>query len=220
MKKHFYDHELFVFDLDGTLLDSSPDVIDSINEVLNHFNKPKGSDDAIRHSIGGELDKIFLSALEDASDFDMDLAEELFIPTYHKRCANRSVFFPNATKLLKHLKQQNKRIALFTTKENKDTMKVLEHLDMLDMFEMIVARQDVEQPKPHPEGLHKILEHFSLENPKDVIMIGDTYYDLAAGHNAQVNTMIVKHGYDKNVLNHKQQPTWVIHNFSELLDVE
>jgi phosphoglycolate phosphatase len=218
MSKSFYDHELFVFDLDGTLLDSSPDVIDSINEVLDFFNKPKGSDDAIRYSIGGELDKIFSSALEDTTGFDFDLAEEMFISTYHRNCANKSTFFPHATELLTRLKSQNKHIALFTTKQTKDVVKVLEHLNMTDMFEIIVARQEVEIPKPHPEGLHIILDYFSTIKPEDAIMIGDTYYDLAVGHNALMNTMIIKHGYDRNVLNHAQQPTWVINDFKELLE--
>lgn len=218
MSKNFFDYELFIFDLDGTLLDSSLDVIDSINEVLNHFDKPKGSDDAIRFSIGGELEKIFSSALDSDADFDFAAAEELFITTYHNNCANKASLFPNATELLNELKKQNKRIALFTTKENKDTIKVLEHLNIKHMFEIIVARQDVDQAKPHPEGLHKILKHFPSINPNDAIMIGDTYYDLAAGHYAQLDTMIVKHGYDRNVLNHPQQPTRVISNYSEVLE--
>lgn len=218
MTQSFYDYQLYVFDLDGTLLDSSPDVVDSINEVLEHFGKPKGSDQAIRYSIGGEMDKIFSSALEDTTGFDMDLAIETFIEIYHKNCANKSTFFPHATELLTKLKKMNKHIALFTTKDNKDTNKVLEHLGMKDMFEVIVARQDVQEPKPHPEGLHKVLEYFPKVSKEDVIMIGDTYYDLMSGTQAKVDTLIVQHGYDLNVLNHDVKPTRYIKDFKELLE--
>lgn len=218
MSKQFFDHKLFIFDLDGTLLDSSNDVIDSINEVLAHFNKPKGSDHAIRYSIGGELDLIFKSALEDETGFDFDLAEEMFISTYHKNCANRSELFPYVRDLLSHLKSQNKHIALFTTKQTNDTMKVLEHHNIMDMFDIVVARQEVEKPKPHPEGLHTILKHFSHLNPSDAIMIGDTYYDLLSGHNADLKTLIVTHGFDRDVLKHPQQPTMVVNGFHELLN--
>lgn len=217
MNKAFFEHKLFIFDLDGTLLDSSNDVIDSINEVLAHFDKPKGSDDAIRYSIGGELDLIFKSALKDERGFDFDLAEAMFIKAYHKNCANRSELFPFAYELLAHLKSQNKHIALFTTKETKDTAKVLEHHNIADMFEFVVARQEVSKPKPDPEGLYTILNHFSHVDIEDAILIGDTYYDLLSGHHADVKTMIVTHGFDKEVLNHPQQPSLVVDGFKTLL---
>ncbi|AJC85905.1 HAD family hydrolase [Campylobacter sp. RM16704] len=181
-----------LFDLDGTLIDSTSAILDGFDAAFKAFNEPLQDHESIKALIGFPLDIAFEK---------LGVAKEK-INEYIN--AYRSVYqkiYIEQTSLLPLAKESVYEASLFadlavvTTKSSKFSKPLLSCLGIGEYFKVIIGRDDVINPKPHAEPILLALEKLS-KSKKDAFMIGDTHLDIQAACNAKITPIAVSSGYE------------------------
>lgn len=188
-------NKTILFDLDGTLIDSTEAILESFYHAINiqDFNF-KGSDESIKQSIGYPLDIMFEKAgVEKTRVWDF---VDSYKSHYRKISEEKTVLLNNAKESVE-LASTFARIGVVTTKTTQYTIPLLKNLGIWDFFETIIGRQEVQNPKPHPEPVLKALKNMELKPSKNIYMIGDTKLDIIAANKAGISNVAVLCGYGK-----------------------
>jgi len=184
---------IILFDLDGTLIDSTDAILESFHNSFDLYKEKYPSDAAIKALIGYPLDVMYRElGVDESRVWD-------FVTTYkeHYRVISREkTYLLDGAKEAVLLAKEIADIGIVTTKTGKYSRVLMEHFGVMDYFDVLIGREDVTHPKPHEEPILKALEHFSSVDKKEVWMIGDTKLDLISAHNANVNSIGVLSGYD------------------------
>lgn len=186
---------IILFDLDGTLIDSTDAIVStfyhSFKELDFNFT---GNDEDIKSLIGYPLDIMYQELGVEKENVDA------FITSYKDRYR---LISKEQTELLENAKEALElastfaRLSVVTTKTGKYTIPLLENMEILDYFEHITGREDVEHPKPHPEPIIRTLDLMKLEKTSNIWMVGDTHLDLISANSAGVNSVGVLCGHGK-----------------------
>jgi phosphoglycolate phosphatase len=189
-------NKIILFDLDGTLIDSTEAIVSTFYHSFKELNFDfKGDDEDIKSLIGYPLDVMYkeLGVSEDkAWDF-----VDAYKNRYRVISKEKTTLLENAFEAVK-LASQFARVSVVTTKTRMYTMPLLEHFDIAQFFEIVTGRENVQNPKPHPEPILITLEQMNYNKDlHDVWMIGDTKLDLIAAKEANVNSVGVLCGYGK-----------------------
>ena len=183
---------IILFDLDGTLIDSTDAILECMHHSFDIYNYSRPSDEEIKALIGYPLDEMYASlGVETEKVWD-------FVATY-KECyrqisTQKTTLLPNAAEAVK-LASEFASIGIVTTKTGKYSRVLMEHFHLMHHFDVLVGREDVTKPKPDKEPIVKALESFNIRD-KDIWMIGDTKLDLLSAKDAEVNSIGVLSGYD------------------------
>ena len=182
-----------LFDLDGTLIDSTEAILESFQYAFDKQNfRFKGTSEDIKNEIGYPLDVMF-HTLGVKKDMVWDFVDS-YKEHYREISDQKTVLLPNATEAVE-LAHSFATLAVVTTKTSEYSRILLEKLGLMEYFEVLIGRQEVTHPKPHPEPIFKALEALKVEPSKDIYMIGDTKLDLIAANDAQINSIGVLCGY-------------------------
>ena len=186
---------IILFDLDGTLIDSTDAIVSTFYHSFEEMNFDfKGTDEDIKDLIGYPLEIMYQDlGVEQERAFD-------FVASYKKRyklISKEQTLLLEETKEALELAKSFARLSVVTTKTGKYTIPLLEHMDILDYFEHITGYEDVEHHKPHPEPILKTLDLMNIEKTSNIWMVGDTKLDLMAANHAGVNSIGVLCGYGK-----------------------
>ena len=201
-----------LFDMDGTILDTSDFVFSAVEYTLTQHNLTI-TEEKLSQAKGMPLLDFYKYIFPD-QDF------ELLRKTHHDYQQTRfdlGKLFPGVKKVLKKLKAGGYLIAAVTNRSNEGMVKSLKLLKVDDLFDVIVAHDDVENPKPHQDHPNKALEILGVDR-KSAIMVGDTESDILAGKNAGIKTVGVTYGWIGKDIK-KSKPDFVINNIEELLEV-
>jgi phosphoglycolate phosphatase len=184
-----------LFDLDGTLIDSTNAIVGCFNYTFKQMQFDfKGGDEDIKNIIGYPLDIMYEQlGVHRSKVWDF---VDCYKQEYKKISIAKTSLLPNAVESVK-LASSFARLGIVTTKTTQYTIPLLEHLGIMKYFEIIIGRQEVEHPKPHPEPIFKALEAMNLEPNKDIYMIGDTKLDIIASNEAGISSVAVLCGYGK-----------------------
>lgn len=183
---------IILFDLDGTLIDSTEAILESFHNSFDIHEHPHPSDEEIKALIGYPLDIMY-------KRLGVDEKKVSKIVTTYKE--HYRVISTQKTILLECAREAVVKaskfatLAIVTTKTGKYSRVLMEHFGLMDYFEVLIGREDVENPKPHAEPILKALELLETQG-KEVWMIGDTKLDLISASNAEVNSIAVLSGYD------------------------
>jgi len=183
---------IILFDLDGTLIDSTDAILECFHHTFDVYNYAHPSDNAIKSLIGHPLDVMYLN-LGVKEDVVWD-----FVATY-KECYRK--ISTQKTTLLKSAKEavllasEFASLGIVTTKTGKYSEVLMEYFEIMHYFKVLIGREHVTHPKPHAEPILKALESFTL-NRQEIWMIGDTEMDLISAHSAGINSIGVLSGYD------------------------
>ena len=169
-----------LFDLDGTLLNSIPTVLDSFRASFAELKKEYPGNEIIQKGIGSHLDEIFSPYF---SPEEIPVAIEVYRKKYLER-EHLISLFPEVLPALSELSQSFK-LGVVTTKLRSFSEDILERLDILDFFEVIVGSEDVERCKPHPDPLLLAAKKFSI-SPEHAVYIGDSLHDARSAHSAKM----------------------------------
>jgi len=182
---------IILFDLDGTLIDSTEAILESFDVAFKTFNNPTPSDEKIKSLIGLPLDIMFVKlGVSEEKKWD-------YVDAYKKHYRKIS---KQKTKLLPYAKEsiikasKIARLGIVTTKTSRYSAELLEHFGVLKYFEVLIGREDVKNPKPNPEPILVALKKINAKYEK-VYMIGDTCLDCMSAKEAKINSIGVCSGY-------------------------
>ena len=190
-----------LFDLDGTLVDSAPDLTVAINIMLDDLGLSKVSGAQVRNWIGNGATKLIQRAL--AGDFqgevDSDLFERgkpLFYSAYGEHLAGSSVLYPDCERLLSYLSEVGVPMGCVTNKPRQFTLPLLDALTLTQYFKSVVCADDVENKKPAPDALNRALQEIGCESTHGY-MVGDSASDLKAAQGAGIRAIYMRYGYNQ-----------------------
>jgi phosphoglycolate phosphatase len=182
---------IILFDLDGTLIDSTEGILDGFFTSFDTFDTARPQKDEITSLVGYPLEYMFENLGVEKSKVDE------YVQAYKKRyreiSKQKTVFLPNAIESIKKA-STFATLAVVTTKTGRYSIELLEHFGVLEYFDTVVGREDVTNPKPHEEPILTALNRLNSDD-KDIYMIGDTKLDLISAQNANVKSIGLTCGY-------------------------
>ncbi|MBD3792889.1 MAG: HAD family hydrolase [Campylobacterales bacterium] len=198
--------KLIIFDMDGTLIDSSLTIANAINAVRQKLSLEPMEPAHI-------LSKVNDPHLNPAQYFYEAKAftpehEEWFSDYYQHHHQTELQLYDGILELLNELKSKGYLLGLATNAYRVSTLQSLTHLDILHYFDSIACYDDVEKGKPHPFMLHKILEELNISH-SDAFFIGDGHRDELASQAAEIDYLMVNWGFSDHETN-------VLHTVAEL----
>lgn len=180
-----------MFDMDGTLINSGSMIANTINYVRQNLNLEIMEKSHILQSVNDpDINSAeFFYGTKHFTDEQSVLFEEY----YHEHCLTDLELYDGIDSLLEDLR--NDFIFTVATNANSDfAHKMLNHLDIRHHFDSVLGYNDVEQPKPHPEMVHKLLDKHNILK-HNVQLIGDSHKDIMAANNAGIDSVLVNWGF-------------------------
>ncbi len=183
---------IILFDLDGTLIDSTEAILESFHHSFDVHTHPHPDDETIKALIGHPLDVMYQ---------ELGIADEKvwdFVTTYK---AHYRVISTQKTVLLPYAKEAVEeaakfaRLGIVTTKTGAYSRILMEHFNLMHYFETLIGREDVENPKPHAEPIEKAMQCMGVAK-ESCWIIGDTRLDIGSANNAGIKSVGVLSGYD------------------------
>ena len=187
---------IILFDLDGTLIDSAPDLVGTLNIILKRHGRTTLTISAVKKLVGNGaralLERGFKETGAPAENLDALTVE--FIETYVPNCAVLSRPFSGVIETLDTFANSGYRMAVCTNKPQAPSETILTKLGLMQYFEVVVGGDFFPVRKPDPQHLLGALQLMNaLENP--AIMVGDSYNDVASARNAGMPVIVVTYGY-------------------------
>lgn len=212
------------FDLDGTLVETAPEIADAVNDTLCYFGWPTVYQSEIDRWIGHGTRELLIQALARVTDQSVtqvrqsDLLREalpIFDRHYQQRCGTRSQLYPHVRDTLKTLRDCGCRLAVVTNKEGRYTDTVLRAHKLMGAFDLVVSGDTFSAKKPDPIGILHGLQLWSV-NKAHALFVGDSSIDAATARQAGIAVWLLPYGYNMGEPVAACQPDRVIANFSEL----
>jgi phosphoglycolate phosphatase len=195
------EHTLTIlFDLDGTVIDSTDAILESFDVAFETLNTPKADSEDVKALIGFPLDEMFLR-LGVAESQKWDYVAE-YKKHYRKIAKEKTELLPRAKEAIE-LASSFATLGVVTTKTHQYSKELLEHFGVLHYFNVLIGREDVENPKPHQEPIELALSKLK-RSKQNAWIIGDTVLDAKSAKNAEIRCAGVTSGYGKIEDLHKE----------------
>ncbi len=211
---------LVLFDLDGTLVDSLPDLAWCGNAMLRELGLPPREENAARAWVGNGIERFVkrfltgeMQAEPDAESLRAGL--EVFRRLYADNISVHSRVYPGARECLLQLSELDLHIGCVTNKAGLFTRRLLELLQLDEFFELVIAGDTTAKIKPDPMPLHYAADHFGLDYAQ-CLMVGDSKNDVLAARAAGFGIVGVPYGYNHGYSIHDCNPDLVVEDLGEL----
>lgn len=204
---------LIIFDLDGTLVDAYPAIINSFNFTMQRSGYPPQRAAIIRRAVGWGDENLLRPFIKEE-----DIVCALSIYRKHHRLAliKESRLFPKVGRVLAYLKNKGYLLAVASNRPNEFSWILIRHLKLKRYFDYVLCADKLNHAKPHPEIINKIMQRFGLKS-KETLYVGDMTIDAQAGKGAKVKTIIVTTGSSRKSQIKGEKPFRVISRISQLL---
>lgn len=211
-----------MIDLDGTLIDTAPDIAASANLMLGDLNMPVYDRATITTWIGNGISRLVKRALTGEMDEEpdkmlYDRAFPLFLKHYRSRLSVASRPYPGVVEGLNMLRAAGFDLVCVTNKAESFTVPLLKDLRMYDYFKLILSGDTLPQRKPDPLPLLHACGHFGIE-PDRGVMVGDSLNDTQAARAAGMPVICVTYGYNRGLEVRDLHPEAVVDSLVEVLD--
>lgn len=211
-------YDTVVFDFDGVVADTAPDIIQSARAIIEQVGSSPRSDDFIAKSIGGGARKLLIRVLDPEFHDRVDELLPLYAKHYDENCDVLTRLYPGVPETLRAIKEKGLKTGLATMKVRKATLKICDTLGITQYFDTVVTPEDVAKPKPDPESIIKILDIVG-STPDKAILIGDTKTDILTAQNSGLDCAVVPYGYGNFEEMVSAGPTYVLHEIGDLLGI-
>jgi len=187
-----------VFDLDGTLIDSAPDIAHALNRAAERRGIEPFPLDQVKEMIGGGVPQLVGRALRARGlpgDGLMPLVEE-FIALYRENLTTNTTIYEGGRELLAQLHSEGRRLGICTNKNHELTVGILQQLDLLKYFGSVLGEREGQPRKPDPAPLLEVVAALGA-SPQDALMAGDSEADVACARAAKMPVLVVDFGYSR-----------------------
>jgi len=215
--------KVILFDLDGTLIDSAPDLALAVNHMLETLQREPFHADTIRSWVGNGAQTLVKRGLSGSSVIDDNIdpelfaqALEIFLDFYAQNLCVSTVTYPNVLTTLNTLKSKGYRLALVTNKPYDFTNPLLEGLALTELFELCLGGDSLAKKKPDPMPLLHVCKQLGVDT-SECIMIGDSKNDILAASAANMQSIGVTYGYNYNEHISHYEPDHVVENIVEII---
>ena len=189
---------VLLFDLDGTLADTNPDLHAAMNHILGQHGLAPLPQDKVRHLIGGGAAMILQRGFSEhgvtLSDADMAAATEEFVLWYDQNIDHGTRIFDNLMPILDRARGQNIKTRVDTNKREGLAAKLLFRLNLQGYFDVLVGGDTLATRKPEPEMVHTAITRLG-GTPHNTVLLGDSEADTGAARAAGVKCVCVSFGY-------------------------
>ncbi|CDX51539.1 phosphoglycolate phosphatase [Mesorhizobium plurifarium] len=196
--KRFRSPRAILFDLDGTLIDSAPDIAAAVNELLVGRDLPPLKVDQIRAMIGGGVMKLveraFAASGSPLAGSALEEANRDMAPIYRRHLTGLTRLMPGVREALTHFHLNGTAMGVVTNKPQLATREILLHFHLTEYLGAIVGGDAVTKLKPAPDALLLALDQLQAE-PYEALMVGDSVSDVGAARAAGMPVALLRGGY-------------------------
>ncbi len=215
--------KMVLIDVDGTLVDSVPDLAFCVDEMMRRLGRPAHGEAKVRNWVGNGVERLVQRALIGQLDGEADAQEferalPMFLALYAENTAERSVLYPGVREGLAYLKSQRYNLGCVTNKTTQFTLPLLKTMGIYDDFGVVVSGDTLPVKKPDPQPLLHAAQHFGIA-PADSLMIGDSRSDVIAARAAGFQIVCMSYGYNHGEDIRRYEPDAVIDSMAELADL-
>ncbi|MGI0118409.1 phosphoglycolate phosphatase [Zooshikella sp. RANM57] len=215
------DPELVLFDLDGTLVDSIPDLTSAVDAMLVALGFEPAGQEPVSHWVGNGAPKLVERALraksaEALTDGLLAKANQLFNTHYEHHNGEQACVYKGVLAFLQSLHQQNISMGIVTNKPSQFTEQLLERLNLTHFFNLVLSGDSLPEKKPSPAPLLHAMDFFA-KRPQETLMVGDSINDVKAARSANVSVVAVSYGYNHGEQIDTANPDIVVDSLAELL---
>jgi len=210
--------KILILDFDGTLADTRGLIVKTMQQTISELQLPKRTDEECAAMIGLPLSKTFTTLLPIDAEMGLRCAE-----TYRRLFEENNQpgvvpLFPHVAETLKELHQLGVTITIASSRSRASLMEFVEEFGFVDIVSLVLGADDVKEAKPHPEPVLQTLRLMGFE-PKEAIVVGDTWYDIEMGCRAGAKTIGVTYGNGTREQMLEHGADYVFDDFAELLKV-
>ena len=212
--------QVYIFDLDGTLVNSLDDLAVATNVALEKCGYPTRSVEEIRTFVGGGITVLLELALpeeKEVSESEFKDLEEVFYDYYYTHLWDYSEPYEGIREVLDLLQKEDKQLYVLTNKEEKSSKAIIKHFFEDTFIEVSGARED-KKLKPAPDELLRLVKQ-SGKDLDEVVMLGDTDSDIKVAQNAKVDVIACAWGFRSKENLESYNPDVILDSPKELLDL-
>ncbi len=212
--KHKID--LFIFDLDGTLIDSTRDIANAVNHTLAHLGEPELPEAVISDNVGEGVLELLRGCLVENHRDRVDEAVAVFRSYYGEHLLESTRLMPGVRAALKHF--AGKPMAVLTNKPERYILPILEGLGVAAHFGIAIGGDGQVVPKPAAAPVHEIVRRFGA-NPRGTLMVGDSPVDIQTGRLGGVLTCAFTGGFRPREELRAAGPDFMVDRMVQLRDL-
>lgn len=207
---------VILYDLDGTLMETAPEIADAINDTLRRRGHAPAPQALVRGWIGDGARALLAKALAHAGEpaSAVDGAWPGFSNDYAERCGTNSLVHDGVRPMLQRLRQRGLHQVLLTNKEAVFAQRLLVRHQLLADFDLVVAGDTLPVKKPHPGVVQHALQALEAQ-PDEALLVGDSTTDVRTARAAGVAVHLVRHGYPQGSLSGADAPDAFIEHFDQ-----
>jgi len=212
--------KMVLIDVDGTLVDSVPDLAYCVDEMMKQLDMPVHGEEKVRNWVGNGVERLTRRALIGQLDGEpedelFEKAYPVFLDLYDKNVCERSCLYDGVREALDFLKTTGVKIGCVTNKNAQFTLPILEKLGIKEDFEIIVCGDTLAKKKPDPLPLLHSAEQLGAK-PEESLMLGDSMSDVKAARAAGFNIICMSYGYNHGENIRDYNPDAVVDSMDEI----
>ncbi|MFN2309294.1 MAG: phosphoglycolate phosphatase [Gammaproteobacteria bacterium] len=212
--------QMILIDVDGTLVDSVPDLSFCVDEMMKALGRPVHGEARVRNWVGNGVERLVRRALTGTLDGEPDEADfqkayPIFLALYAENTSKRSQLYPGIREGLDYLKAAGYKLGCVTNKAARFTEPLLADLGVAGDFAIIVSGDTLPQKKPDPAPLLHAARFFGIE-PGQALMVGDSVSDVKAARAAGFQIVCMSYGYNHGEDIRSSHPDAVLDALTEI----
>ena len=210
------NYDAYIFDFDYTLADATEPVVGSFLYALEKMNLQKSSRQDIINTIGIPIGESYTILTGDDSEEGIELFKKYQKEKSDEITVPNTVFIGDAKEVLQILKNRGKKIGIVSSRWGQRINDIFENLNSRELIDFIIGTEHVENYKPNPEGLFKMIDMMNAKNP---LYIGDSYIDAQAAQNAKIDFVGVTTGTTSREKLESYPHISVLDNLKDILEI-
>jgi phosphoglycolate phosphatase len=211
---------MILIDVDGTMVDSVPDLAYCVDEMMKQLDMPTHGEAKVRNWVGNGVERLVRRALIGKLDGEpdealYDQAYPIFLDLYTDNTSKRSCLYPGVKEGLEYLKDEGYQMGCVTNKAAQFTEPLLKELGVYDYFSIVISGDTLPEKKPDPMPLLHAAKFFNVA-PEQALMIGDSISDVKAARAAGYRIVCMTYGYNHGVDIRDAKPDAIMDSMAEL----